>query len=117
MTYPPYITDPVARLAYQCGLRPISNKIVEGRAATSWGVMSRLTVKDSAKTVGWEGRTIKPTIEGVRGALRSLMRLHGRAMGIAILHRYGATSANDLGKQWYGTVYDSALRYIRDNAR
>jgi len=109
--------DEVSRLLYLCGLRAEANVVQRTRTALAWGVAPRAVVKDAAKTPQWDSRTIRPTLQGVTGVLKSLARLRGQAMANAILHRYGAKSPIDLDKRWYGTVYQAATEYIRESAR
>lgn len=106
------------RLLFLCGLRADANIVRKGRPTLSWSVHSKSAVADSARTPVWDGpRHIKPTKAGVIGAMRSVMRLHGKPMAQAILHRYGATSVADLDPRWYGTVYQAAQDHMRVAAR
>lgn len=109
--------DETSRLLFLCGLRVEANVVQKTRTTSAWGVPSRNIIKHGVKTAVWDGRAVKPSLAGVQGALRSLMRLRGKPAVKAVLHRYGATTAVDLDKRWYGCVYVAATEFIRETAR
>jgi hypothetical protein len=108
-------SDETSRILFLCGLRPEANVVKPTRTTMTWGVPTKGVIKDGTKTPRWDTPAVKPTLAGVTAALRSLEKLRGRPIVHAILHRYGAQRAGDLGKQWYGTVYESAQRAIRES--
>lgn len=108
----PLYTDEVSRLLFLCGLRPAENIVTRDRTTIGWVVSPKKVVRDGVRTPVVEGRVIKPTLQGVRAAMRALHRIKGPAPVGAILHRYGAMSIESLDKRWYGCVYDAAKTFL-----